>query len=321
MRCDVSIIVPTYNEETDIASCLESLRAQRTRVSYEIIVSDSKSQDATREIASSYADKIVVISERGIAMGRNAGVDVARGDHLLFVDADTILPKSYVEDAHGKFDDASLAAFSGKFKFSPKSKRGIIAERFMDTYYRIYSRAGKALMLGFNTNVRKHVFKYVGGYREQPLEDVEFGMRVRRMGKTMYFPDIFVYTSSRRLKKMGLVGTGIYYLKLDLKLRYPELVDFTHIDNYNPIRLSTFKVQGYEEITFDTRLNRRIGTRLQEFNEIMQEFHITRLQMRSKIKSTMKSLSYLSSIRRSPEEYVDKAVELLKERYKRLRSS
>lgn len=321
MKCDISIVVPTYNEETDIASCLEALRSQRTKLSYEIIVSDSKSQDATREIASSYADKIVVISNRGIAIGRNTGADVARGDHLLFVDADTILPKSYIEDAHRKFDDDSLVAFSGKLKFSPKSKRGIIAEQVMDAYYKINSRAGKAIMLGFNTNVRRHAFREVGGYREQPLEDVEFGMRVRRMGKTIYFPDIFVYTSSRRLKKMGLVGTGIYYLKLDLKLRHPELVDFTHIDNYNPIRLSTLKVQGYEEMTFDARLNRYIGIRLQEFNEVMQEFHITRLQMRSNIKSTMKSLSYLSSMSRNPEEYVDKAIELLKERYRHLKSN
>ena len=177
MRCDVSVIVPTYNEEADIMACLEAIRAQKTHLSYEIIVSDSKSTDATCDIASRYADKLVVIPQRGIGTGRNAGAHVARGEHLLFVDGDTMLPKNYLEDAHSKFSDTKLVAFSGKFKFSPRTKKGILAERVMDAYYKIYARAGKALMLGFNTNVRHNAFDKVGGYRAVPIRPIFFNRR------------------------------------------------------------------------------------------------------------------------------------------------
>jgi glycosyltransferase involved in cell wall biosynthesis len=96
----ISVIVPARNEEASLADCLQSLTTQ-TGVSFEIIVVDDHSTDRTREIATSFAGVRVI--EAGPLpegwTGKNnavtAGAQAARGDWLLFTDADTVhLPGS-----------------------------------------------------------------------------------------------------------------------------------------------------------------------------------------------------------------------------------
>jgi len=70
---DISVIVPTFNEEKYIEATLKSIKNQKTDLEYEIIVSDCKSQDKTVSISRKYADKIVSTSKRTIASGRNNG--------------------------------------------------------------------------------------------------------------------------------------------------------------------------------------------------------------------------------------------------------
>lgn len=106
----VSIIVPARNEEASLGACLESLRSQtlvsQTGAAFEIIVVDDHSTDGTREIAASFAAKengIVRVIEAGPLpdgwTGKNnavvTGARAARGEWLLFTDADTVhLPGS-----------------------------------------------------------------------------------------------------------------------------------------------------------------------------------------------------------------------------------
>ena len=89
----VSIIVPTYNEENNIVTCLKSLRALNYS-NFEIILSDGGSQDRTVELAKPYADQILIENEVpegwiGKNRGCHLGFAKAKGDILLFTDADT----------------------------------------------------------------------------------------------------------------------------------------------------------------------------------------------------------------------------------------
>ncbi|MBK5112213.1 MAG: glycosyltransferase [Candidatus Heimdallarchaeota archaeon] len=89
----VSIIVPTYNEENNIVKCLKSLREQNYS-NFEIILSDGGSQDRTVELAKPYADQIIIekkVPEGWIGKNRGChlGFTKAKGDILLFTDADT----------------------------------------------------------------------------------------------------------------------------------------------------------------------------------------------------------------------------------------
>src|SRR5689334_15862975 len=90
----VSIIVPARNEEVSLGACLGSLVAQ-TGMSKEIIVVDDGSTDRTREIAESFGVKVIQPSRlpegwTGKNNAVSAGSKVARGEWLLFTDADTV---------------------------------------------------------------------------------------------------------------------------------------------------------------------------------------------------------------------------------------
>ena len=90
----ISIIVPTLNEEKILAKTLSKLK-ELTVCDYEIIVTDGKSTDNTIAIAKRYADKVVENTSgkrQTIGEGRNMGADVAKGEYLVFMDADVEIP-------------------------------------------------------------------------------------------------------------------------------------------------------------------------------------------------------------------------------------
>ncbi|MCK5465922.1 glycosyltransferase family 2 protein, partial [Candidatus Parcubacteria bacterium] len=102
----LSIIIPTKNEEEYLPKLLESIKKQ-TFKDYEIIVADNKSTDKTRKIAIKYKCKIVRGGLPGKA--RNGGAKVARGDILLFLDADTELKsKDFLDKAIKEFGKRKL---------------------------------------------------------------------------------------------------------------------------------------------------------------------------------------------------------------------
>ena len=100
----VSIIIPAYNEERHIAACIESLLKQECSDVIEIIVVNNASRDGTAKILSDYAakhpEKIRVINlNRNLGPGgaRNLAAKIARGEILIFLDADMTFPPDFIE--------------------------------------------------------------------------------------------------------------------------------------------------------------------------------------------------------------------------------
>jgi glycosyltransferase involved in cell wall biosynthesis len=89
----ISFVVPAHDEEALLPATLRALRAsaQTLKAPFEIVVVDDASTDATAAIARSLADRVVQVKLRQIAGTRNAGAREARGDVLVFVDADTLV--------------------------------------------------------------------------------------------------------------------------------------------------------------------------------------------------------------------------------------
>jgi glycosyltransferase involved in cell wall biosynthesis len=96
----VSIIVPTYNSEKYINTCVDSLLAQ-TCSNIEIIVVDDGSVDSTPEKLKKYSDdgrvRVVTQKNSGVSAARNAGVAIARGEFVSFVDSDDVMHPDYIE--------------------------------------------------------------------------------------------------------------------------------------------------------------------------------------------------------------------------------
>jgi glycosyltransferase involved in cell wall biosynthesis len=97
----ISFVVPAYNEEALIGQTLDALnRAGRNLGEpYEIVVADDASTDRTAAIAEQYRAHIVSVNLRQIAAARNAGAREAKGEKLVFVDADTVVTAEVVRAA------------------------------------------------------------------------------------------------------------------------------------------------------------------------------------------------------------------------------
>jgi glycosyltransferase involved in cell wall biosynthesis len=211
---DFSVIVPAFNEENRIRACLESIRAQRTSLSFELIVSDSDSQDRTAAIAREYADKVVVCRERGTARARNEGARLACGDILVFIDSDTTIHPDYLETIRDVFHDRNVLAVSCAFKFTRRSPGLRAVEYLTNSYFMARSLVSATTLPGFNVCIRSDTFDRMGGFRLCHLEDLDMSIKLRRLGRTVYIPRRKVVTSSRRLEKDGFSSTLKYYMDL-----------------------------------------------------------------------------------------------------------
>lgn len=102
----VSVIITTRNEEQNIGACLKSLRKQTYR-NIEIIVVDNESSDKTKEIANHYH---VAVYDRGPERSsqRNFGAKKAKGQYVLFIDADMILPEKIIEECIRVIDQSKV---------------------------------------------------------------------------------------------------------------------------------------------------------------------------------------------------------------------
>lgn len=98
---DLSIIVPTYNNEQYIVRCLESIRIQETRFKIQVIVINDGSTDHTGDLLRPYEefDNWLVVNQKnkGFSGARNTGIGLAQGNYLMFVDSDDRLCPNAVE--------------------------------------------------------------------------------------------------------------------------------------------------------------------------------------------------------------------------------
>lgn len=205
----VSIIIPVLNEVETLSPTLHDLQNYR-RQGHEIIVVDGGSSDDTVVCASGLADETLK-SKRGRAYQMNAGAEHAKGEVLIFLHADTILPTescSLISDVIAEGNDW------GRFdvRLSGKSWLFRIIETMMNWRSRITSIAtGDQAIF-----VRKSLFTRVGAYPELGLmEDVVLSRKLRNISKPVCLKD-FVITSSRKWENNGIVRTVFLMWRLRL---------------------------------------------------------------------------------------------------------
>lgn len=234
---DVSVIVPTLNEEKNIDGCLKSIMMQETLRDYEIIVSDGGSTDRTIDLAEKWADKIVQ-SKRGIANGRNAGANAAKGDILVFVDSDSSIPENYIDSVAPVLKDKKISGLSCAFGFDRHSKTLKLIEDICNRYLALRGMEGKGEILGFNNAMRRSTFKMAGGFPDVPQEDHVMARKLWKHGKVVFLPEPKTITSSRRIDERGTLDTVIYYSNLTLTSTLPQfnLKSVLKHKEYLPIR-------------------------------------------------------------------------------------
>ncbi len=192
-----SVIIPTLNEEDHITDCLEAL--DQLGADLEIIVVDGGSEDLTRSRVLRFPKAKWLQSKPGRAVQMNVGAREAMGEYLIFLHADTRLPKAAFHHIEQGLEDRSNVAGSFQLRFEPTSPILRLYGWMSGWNLPLATYGDQAFFL------RKCLFDSVGGYRDYPIcEDVEFQSRMRRLGSWKKIKDPVV-TSARRFIKRGPV--------------------------------------------------------------------------------------------------------------------
>jgi glycosyltransferase involved in cell wall biosynthesis len=236
----VSVVIPTYCEEQNIERCLQSIRRQVfEKGKIEIIVVDSNSPDNTRAVAQKYADKVVNLRKRGVSTARNVGAQKAKGELLLFLDADTILDFGFVAEVYEIFTDSNVVCVAGTMAGIERSST--VGNLFKFAHYGLVNGVSALTAhLGFPffptvcCACRKSVFQKVGGFDEglAVAEDLNFSLKMGRTGKCLVSGRARAYTSLRRVMKNGRMKNYYTYFRNYFRVfilnKKPWIQDFPH---------------------------------------------------------------------------------------------
>ena len=210
----ISVIIPTLNEEQALPQTLAALSGQPGLG--EIIVSDSNSEDGTAQVVKQYQQQIpklrLISAARGRASQMNAGAHCATEEWLLFLHADTLLPPGGL----------SAILQAGK---DPQLQAGCFTHQFSGDDWRLdliswlhnwrFTRTGviygdQALF------IRRQFFYGLGGFPEQPLEDVRISEAILKESTPIMLPEA-VITDSRKFLQIGIWRALAYVFAIQLR--------------------------------------------------------------------------------------------------------
>jgi glycosyltransferase involved in cell wall biosynthesis len=213
----ITVIVPAFNEEKLIRTCLESLIAQNPRPD-EILIVDNSSKDNTVKIVEAVIAenpnvKINLIHEKkqGCHHARETGWRAAQGEVIVHVDADETFPAGWMAKIHQLLaEKPEVGAFGGVIRFE---NAPFIIWLTQVLYNRVYPY-GQQIVKGFPylcggmTVVKRKVLEAMDGYVKKPdnqLDDYYLASTAHKLGfKLHYTPSLWVNHSLRRYDEGGL---------------------------------------------------------------------------------------------------------------------
>lgn len=230
---ELSIIIPTLNEEKYLPQLLASLTRQKFHGKWEIIIVDGKSVDHTKKVARDFKKQfknVIFISEkRGVSRQRNAGAKRAKYKYLLFLDADTVIPEHFLTKLAKKIDPKEKK-FIGLPLILPH-KGTIVDYTMVSIAYNFFLLVHRyrPLVTGMCLITTKRNHEEIGGFDEKLLyaEDMDYGFRSSKNGAQYHlYAKLHLFASARRGRKMGRRNLGRKWFSW-----YVQLVQKGRIEN------------------------------------------------------------------------------------------
>jgi rSAM/selenodomain-associated transferase 2 len=224
----ISIVIPVLNEAATITTALTNIK---NITESEIIVVDGGSQDETVELARFLGVK-VILSAPGRARQMNAGAEVAKGDLLLFLHADTRLPADFETLICQTLLRSSVVAGAFELQIDARLLGLRLIEKMANwrSHFCSLPYGDQAIFL------KAEIFHRVGGFPDLPImEDFEFIRQLKRLGRIAIVPKP-VITSGRRWQKLGAIRTTAIN----------QLVIVAYFLGVSPRRIACWYRQGFK---------------------------------------------------------------------------
>jgi glycosyltransferase involved in cell wall biosynthesis len=200
----ISFVVPAYNEEKYLAPTLAAIHEAARAIGepYEIVVANDNSNDGTAQLAEAGGARVVTVHKRQIAGTRNEGARAARGEWLVFVDADTQITDAVLRGVIGALRAGAVGGGAGvRFADGPPwIHRWVGAIAFV---MRMCNWAAGCFVFA-----TREAFDAVGGFDEQfyASEEIHFSRAMRKRGRFVVLRE-HVLTSGRKAQNFSRWAT------------------------------------------------------------------------------------------------------------------
>jgi cellulose synthase/poly-beta-1,6-N-acetylglucosamine synthase-like glycosyltransferase len=236
-----SIVVAAYKRTDELEEFLQSMIRQAYR-NFEVIISDGSPEPGMEKVVMNYAAamnlKYVYRKDFKASESRNVGVAEAKGEYVIFIDSDCIVPEQYLTEVNLILSKNPADAFGGPDRadssFTPVMKAINYAMTSTFTTGGIRGKnenMGKFELRGFNMGVSKKVFEQLKGFSTmQVAEDIELSARIDKAGYSkVLIPQAFVYHKRKSdfkkfFKQLRMHGRG----RIDLYLRHRDKLKPVH---------------------------------------------------------------------------------------------
>lgn len=237
-----SFIIPVYNRPDEVDELLQSMTRQ-TLTDFEVIVVEDGSVRDCKNVCDSYAGRLDLhyhIKENsGPGQSRNYGAERARGEYLIILDSDVVLPEGYLQSVDDELKARPADAFGGPDcahpSFTPTQKA--ISYSMTSFFTTGGIRGGKKKMdkfypRSFNMGIRRDVYMALGGFSRMRFgEDIDFSIRIFKAGHACrLFPGAWVWHKRRtdfRKFFRQVYNSGI--ARINLYKKYPESLKIVHL--------------------------------------------------------------------------------------------
>lgn len=237
-----SIIVPVYNRPDEVDELLDSLTRQAYS-QFEVIIVEDGSATPCKDVCDKYNHVLDIhyfLKENsGPGQSRNYGAERAKGDYLIILDSDVVLPDGYLEAVDKELKENPCEAFGGADashpSFTPVQKA--ISYSMTSFFTTGGIRGGKAKLdkfypRSYNMGIKREVYEQLGGFSKMRFgEDIDFSYRIVEAGnKCRLFPTAWVWHKRRTdLRKFfrQVYNSGI--ARINLEKRHPGTMKLVHM--------------------------------------------------------------------------------------------
>lgn len=234
---EVSIVIPVFNEESNLIATLDSLSYCQSNKAIEIVLVDNNSTDGTIHTISSLGLSYTSQTIQSVSFTRQKGLEVAKGSIIINCDADTIYPPLYIDILAKQLETyKNISCVYTRYSFLPSEFRTrldyLLYEKISGLLFTIRRRRKEYLnVMGFCFAFRKADALEIGGFNtSRPLwSDGWMAMKLLKLGNLKLITDekTRVFTSDRRLQVDGTLWKAFVFRVKKEKSRIKEYFLFT----------------------------------------------------------------------------------------------